>query len=78
MKKSDWIYLARAMWEYAEKHEGKISNLLKQLIKEINTNKEMITDDMGEYEQNVTSNRPIDTNATNWSDYERLGRFYDK
>tara|TARA_R100000353_G_C6382003_1_gene162195 strand:- start:44 stop:280 length:237 start_codon:yes stop_codon:yes gene_type:complete len=78
MKKSDWIYLARAMWEYSEKHEGKISNLLKQLIKEINNNKEMITDDMGEYEQNVTSNRPIDTNAANCSDYERLGRFYDK
>jgi len=77
MKKSDWIYLARAMWEYSEKHEGKISNLLKQLIKEINNNKEMITDDMGEYEQNVTSNRPIDTNAANWSDYERLGRLYD-
>jgi hypothetical protein len=67
MKKNDWIYLARAMWEYSEKHEGKISNLLKQLIKEINNNKEMITDDMGEYEQNVTSNRPIDTNRTSWS-----------
>tara|TARA_R100000700_G_scaffold40347_1_gene55705 strand:- start:985 stop:1221 length:237 start_codon:yes stop_codon:yes gene_type:complete len=78
MKKSDWIYLARAMWEYSEKHEGKISSLLKQLIKEINNNKEMITDDMGEYEQNVTSNRPIDTDAANSSDYERLGRFYDK
>ena len=78
MKKSDWIYLAKAMWEYSEKHEGKISNLLKQLIKEVNNNKEMITDYMGEYEQNVRSNRPIDTNSADYTDIAGFRvRIYD-
>ena len=77
MKKSDWIYLARAMWEYSEKHEGKISSLLKQLIKEINNNKEMIENDMGKYEQDATSNRPINTDSTDKSDFTGLGNIYD-
>lgn len=50
MKKSDWVYLANAMWTYSEKNEGRISSLLKQLITEINKNEEMIVDDMGKYE----------------------------
>jgi len=50
MKKSNWIYLANAMWEYSEKHTGRVSDLLKELIKEVNKNKEMIEDDMGKYE----------------------------
>jgi len=45
MKKNDWIYLANAMWEYSEKHEGRISQLLKQLVKEVNKNKEVMIDD---------------------------------
>ena len=36
MKKSNWIYLANAMWEYSEKHTGRVSDLLKELIKEVN------------------------------------------
>ena len=56
MKKSDWIYLANAMWEYSEKHEGRVSQLLKELVIEVNKNKEMIIDDMGKHEQNDASN----------------------
>lgn len=77
MKKSDWIFLAKAMWEYSEKNEGRVSSLLKQLIKEINNNKEMIENDMGKYEQDATSNGPIDTNSTNKSDFTGLGDIYD-
>ena len=69
MKKSEWIYLASAMWAYAEKHDGKTSRLLKELVININKNKEMIIDDMGEYEQDAGSNRPIDTNTTGNTDF---------
>ena len=64
MKKSDWIYLAKAMWEYSEKHKGRVSDLIKELIKEVNKNKEMIEDDMGKYEQNARSDRPVNTDTT--------------
>ena len=77
MKKSEWNYLAKAMWEYSEKHEGKISRLLKELIREINNNKEMIENDMGKYEQNATSDRPIDTDSTDKSDFTGLGNIHD-
>jgi hypothetical protein len=77
MKKSDWIYLAKAMWSYSEKNEGKVSSLLKQLIREINNNKEMIENDMGKYEQNATSDRPIDTDSTDKSDFTGLGKIHD-
>jgi len=69
MKKNDWNYLASAMWEYSNKHEGRISSLLKQLVIEIHKNKEMIIDDMGEYEQDARSDRPIDYNSTGNEDY---------
>mgnify|MGYP003641627577 FL=1 len=69
MKRDDWNYLAKAMWEFSNKHEGKISSLLKQLIIEIHNNKEMIEDDMGEYEQNNGSNRPVDNDSTGNKDY---------
>ena len=69
MKKSEWDYLAKAMWAYSEKNEGKISNLLKELIIKIHKNKEMIIDDMGEYEQDARSDRPVDYNSTGKPDY---------
>tara|TARA_R110001592_G_scaffold184678_2_gene428433 strand:+ start:1711 stop:1917 length:207 start_codon:yes stop_codon:yes gene_type:complete len=68
MKKSDWIYLAKAMWEYSEKHKGRVSDLIKELIKEVNKNKEMIEDDMGKYEQNARSDRPVNTDTTSSKD----------
>ena len=55
MKKNEWIYLANAMWTYAEKHDGKISSLLKELIKNINENMEVIIDDMGEHDKTIGS-----------------------
>jgi len=68
MKKSDWIFLARAMWKYSENHKSRkhqrINRLLKQLVIEVNKNKEMIIDDMGKYEQDARSDRPIDTDST--------------
>ena len=64
MKKSDWVYLANAMWTYAEKHEGKIGHLLKELVIKTNKNMEMIIDEMDEYEPNVRINRRDSTNTT--------------
>ncbi|BCV03180.1 MAG: hypothetical protein CM15mV62_500 [uncultured marine virus] len=49
MKKSEWIYLANAMWTYSEKHEGEISRLLKELVISVNKNL-VIIDDLGESE----------------------------
>lgn len=69
MKKNDWDYLAKAMWAYSEKNEGKISDLLKELVIKIHKNKEMIIDDMGEYEQDARSDRPVDYNSTGKPDY---------
>ena len=45
MNKKDWKYIGHAMWVYAENNEWRnhrIAALLKQLIKEVNENKEMI------------------------------------
>tara|TARA_R110002051_G_scaffold231774_1_gene293664 strand:- start:704 stop:925 length:222 start_codon:yes stop_codon:yes gene_type:complete len=72
MKKSDFYYLTKAMWAYSEKNEGKISDLLKELINKIHKKKEMIIDDMGEFEQTNGSNRPIDNNTTGNTDFTGL------
>ena len=71
MKKNEWIYLANAMWTYAEKHEGKISRLLKELVFKVNTNMEVIIDDMGKNGEIVRSERYSNTNATNKNDRKR-------
>jgi|TARA_R100001015_G_C4619022_1_gene175611 hypothetical protein len=73
MKRNDWVYLANAMWAYAEKHEGRVSDLLKELITKVNKNKEMIIDDRLEDDeptvrihkgQNTNSTSKIDSNRT--------------
>tara|TARA_S200002703_G_scaffold100158_1_gene86505 strand:+ start:72 stop:296 length:225 start_codon:yes stop_codon:yes gene_type:complete len=65
MKKNDWVYLANAMWTYAEKHEGTISDLLKELIIKVNKNKEMIIDDrLEDDEPNVRIHKGQNTNST--------------
>ena len=75
MKKEDWNYLGKAMWTYAEKHDGKISSLLKELVQLVNLNlftigiTEVNINDMGKYEQNATSDRPDDTDTTGNADY---------
>ena len=71
MKKNDWIYLASAMWEYAEKHDGKISSLLKELIISVNKNMEMIINEMDKNEPIVRINRHYVTNTTGNDDFER-------
>lgn len=50
VKKSEWIYLARNMWAFADTNEGKLSPLIKELIYCINQNMEVIVDDLGEDE----------------------------
>tara|TARA_R110000751_G_scaffold107290_2_gene203451 strand:- start:1192 stop:1410 length:219 start_codon:yes stop_codon:yes gene_type:complete len=72
MNKKDWKYIGHAMWVYAENNDWRnqrVARLLKQLIKEVNENKEMIEDDMGEYEQTNGSNRPVDNDSTGNKDY---------
>jgi nucleoid DNA-binding protein len=75
MKKSDWDYLAKAMWAYAKrqpKRNQRISRLLKQLVITINKNNEVIIDDMGEFKQTNGSNRPNDNNTTGNTDFTGL------
>ena len=48
MNKKDWKYISSAMSLYAENNvwqNHRISALLRQLIKEVNENKEMIEDE---------------------------------
>ena len=71
MKRNDWDYLAKAMWEYSEKHKGKISDLLKELVIKTYEGK-VIIDDMGEFKQTNGSNRPIDNNTTGNTDFKEL------
>ena len=71
MKKSEWIYLASAMWEYAEKHDGKISSLLKELIISVNKNMEMIINEMDTNEQNARINGQYVTYTTSNNNFER-------
>tara|TARA_R100000479_G_C6259996_1_gene155554 strand:- start:101 stop:328 length:228 start_codon:yes stop_codon:yes gene_type:complete len=75
MKKNDWIYLASAMWEYSEKHEGRISQLLKQLIKEVNKNKEVMIDDNEEISEITGSERVYDSNSSSNISFKGNGEF---
>ena len=75
MKKNDWIYLANAMWEYSEKHEGRISQLLKQLIKEINKNKEVMINDNEEISETTGSERVYDSNSSSNISFKGNGEF---
>ena len=63
MKRNDWDYLAKAMWEFSEKHEGKISDLLKELVIKTYEGK-VIIDDNDKNEQTTGSNRIFDPNQT--------------
>jgi len=75
MKKNDWIYLANAMWEYSEKHEGRISQLLKKLIKEVNKNKEVMIDDNEEISEITGSERVYDSNSSSNISFKGNGEF---
>tara|TARA_R100001591_G_scaffold76156_2_gene83996 strand:- start:290 stop:532 length:243 start_codon:yes stop_codon:yes gene_type:complete len=75
MKKSEWIYLANAMWTYSDKNEGEISRLLKELVIKVNTNMEMIIDDMENDEPNVRINGLPNTNTADNKNIKRLTEF---
>tara|TARA_R110000782_G_scaffold231445_1_gene317767 strand:- start:359 stop:583 length:225 start_codon:yes stop_codon:yes gene_type:complete len=72
MKKSDWLYIANAMWLYGDKHGGRVSDLLKELVVTVNKNKEMIIDDkLEDDEPNVRIHAGQDTNTTSEIDSNR-------
>tara|TARA_R110002167_G_scaffold174345_1_gene373170 strand:+ start:814 stop:1047 length:234 start_codon:yes stop_codon:yes gene_type:complete len=71
MKKNDWIFISKIMWEYSESHDGRMSILLKELIKKVNNNMEMIIDEMDTDEQDARINRHDATITTNIDDFER-------
>ena len=72
MKKSEWIYLANAIWTYSDKHEGEISRLLKELVIAVNKNMEMIIDDRLENDEPfVRIHEGKDTNTTSKIDSNR-------
>jgi len=74
VKRNDWIYLGNAMWRYAEKNEGKISNLLKELIIKINKGEVIIDDDEKIYEI-IGSDGVINSNTTSNANFEGTGEF---
>lgn len=75
MKKNDWIYLANAMWEYSEKHEGRVSQLLKQLVIEVNKNKEVMIDDNETISEATGSERVYDSNSSGNISFKGNGEF---
>ena len=77
MKKSEWIYLAKAMWKYAEKHEGKLSRLLKELVITANTNIEMILNDNEQISEITRKHRQGNTNETGIHDYGTSGNLQE-
>lgn len=78
MKKNDWDYISRLMWAYAENNEKmnqRISRLLKQLVKEINENMEVIINDNDENDKTIRSNGGNDSNTTSNINFEGTGEF---
>lgn len=75
MKKNDWDYLAKAMWSYSEKNEGRVSTLLKQLVIKIHKNMEVIIDDMDKPSKIITSNRPNEADTDDKDVFRGNGEF---
>ena len=75
MKKNDWLYIANAMWKYAEQHNGKLGNLLKELVRTINNNMEVILNDNETISKNAGSKRENDPNSSNNIPFEGTGEF---
>lgn len=78
MKKNDWFYISKLMWAYAENNERlnqRISRLLKQLVKEINENMEVIINDNDENDKTIRSNGGNDPNTTSNINFEGTGEF---
>ena len=77
MKKREWSYLSKAMWKYAEKHEGKLSRLLKELVITVNTNIEMILNDNDQISEIIREYRQGNTNETGIYDYGTSGNLQE-
>jgi hypothetical protein len=80
MKKNDWEYLAKAMWNHSEINKRrKISRLLKQLIKEIHENsrgeRRVIIDDMENINKVDGSDGQSYSDATSENDFNGAGEF---
>ena len=75
MKKNEWVYLANAMWKYAEQHNGKLGTLIKELVKTINKNMEVIIDDNETINKNDGSKRVHDSNSSSNIPFEGTGEF---
>ena len=76
MKYKEWIYLARLMWSYAnEREDSRVSPLLKQLVREINTNSEVMIDDMDKFSKINASNLPRDTHQASKLDFNGNGEY---
>lgn len=75
MKKSEWEYLAKVMWTFADSNNGRISPLVKELIIKLNENIGVIVNELDESKQVATSNRQEKTNRTGKSDFKGNGEF---
>ena len=60
------------------KHEGRVSQLLKQLIKEVNKNKEVMIDDDEKISETIGSERVYDSNSSGNIPFKEMENFEDK
>ena len=64
------------MWAYAnEREDSRVSPLLKQLVREINTNSEVMIDDMDKFSKINASNLPRDTEQSSKIAFKGNGEF---
>ena len=75
MKKSDWMFLSKAMWNFADKTNGRVSTLLKELVQKLNKNQGVIVDELDDNVQTVGSNRQQKPNATSKDNFKGNGEF---
>ena len=64
MKKSEWVYVANAIWGFTEINDGKLSRLLKELVLTVNDNIEVIINDNDENGETIRSDGEYDSNTT--------------
>ena len=76
MKKNEWEYLAKTMWDFAESNNGKISPLIKEMIAKINEKcLGVIIDELEEPKPLATSDRQQTTNTTSKVNFNGTGEF---
>jgi hypothetical protein len=75
MKKNDWEYLAKTMWNFAETNNGRMSPLIKELIIKLNNNLGVIIDELDELKSLARSDGYEATNTTSKVDFNGTGEF---